>query len=552
MVNISGDTKTDLLVGDEPTASSSGGKPTAGPPFWLLGNRIVFTNWTFVFQGYSRWEDQKGRNVSVVGDLGPTEARLVPAGCNPSGIRLCVHPAKPCGPLLQLDQPWNKGGAIGTLLHDQGVYRAWIATGWGDLQLASPGKRPENAMCYMESRDGYEWTCPPRDTVSFEVQAQHDVVFSTHCFIGGGLTVFHDPVGAPGERYKIAAEWNSWDPEVIAHYERRWPADLDPRAKRDDSELILGILGAVSPDGLHWTVLPEPLVVTHCDTQLVGTYNVHRGEYVVYTREYVDLPCKNAPKTYDAGRMVQYARRAIGATRSRGFRHFPLPELVLQADLSMRPSEVLYTNCYTTIPGAPEHHLMFPAVWDLCHHDETYIRMASSPDGLLWQFLPGDPVLNTGAFGQWDGGCVYTHPNLTELPNGDWVLPYTGYDVPHKYPRVRARRNTGYAVWPKGRLVSLKSDVQGRFETVPVVPPGKKLFINALTRRAGHIRVEALDRQGRPIPGREQSNCVPLFGDLHWAPVCWSHHDDLGIDPGDEVSLRFDLDHAEIFGLEFR
>ncbi len=100
MVNISGDTKTDLLVGDEPTASSSGGKPTAGPPFWLLGNRIVFTNWTFVFQGYSRWEDQKGRNVSVVGDLGPTEARLVPAGCNPSGIRLCVHPAKPCGPVV--------------------------------------------------------------------------------------------------------------------------------------------------------------------------------------------------------------------------------------------------------------------------------------------------------------------------------------------------------------------------------------------------------------------------------------------------------------------
>lgn len=527
-------------------------RPFPGPPTRLLGHRLGFTNWTFVSQGMSQWRDRAGANVSVVGDLGPDEAVLAPAAWNPAGVRLALYPARPTGPLLELSEAWDRAGALGTLLHDGGVYRAWVATGWGDLQLARPGERPNNAVCYMESDDGYTWRQPRCGTVEFDGSKDHNVVFNTHCFVGGGLTVFRDPVADPSERYKIVAEWNSWDAETIARYERKWPHDIDPRARRGDVDLVMGVLGAVSPDGLEWTVLPEPLAETHCDTQLVGTYNAHLGEYVIYTRDYVDLPMDEEAAEYDPGRMVRYTRRAVGALRSRDFRHFPLPEVVLQADPSMRPSEVLYTNAYTTMPGAPEQHLMFPAVWDLCHHDETRIRVASSYNGLLWQFLPGEPVLETGAFGSWDGGCVFAHPNLVELPNGDWVLPYTGYDVPHKYPRVRARRNTGYAVWPGGRMISIKADLEGRFETIPVVPPGKELYINALTRRAGHIRVEAAGADGRVLPGRALADCTPLFGDLHRQRVTWKEHDDLGISKGEPVSLRFDMNHAEIFGLEFR
>lgn len=527
-------------------------KPLYGPPYKLQGNRIVFTNWSFVLQGLSIWQDPTGQHVGVKGNIGPKEGFLKPVRYNPSGITLALYPARSEGPLLHLDQPWDRHGAIGTILHEDGLYRAWVATGWGDLHLADPAARPSNALCYMESRDGYEWYAPQCGTVDIDGHRNHNVVMKTHCFIGGGLSVFRDPIAPPEERYKIVAEANDWDPSHIADFERRFPHRVDPRAKRNDAKIILGMKGAVSPDGLQWTLLEDPLVVCHCDTQLVGTYNPTRGEYIIYTRDYVDLPYGGDPAHYRSSDMVLYARRAIAATCSRDFRQFPLPQLVLQADLAMRPSEVLYTNCYTSIPGAPDHHLMFPAVWDLCHHDETHLSVASSFDGLLWQFIPGEPVLFTGAFGRWDGGCIFAHPNLFELPNGDWALPYTGYDVPHKYPRVQAKRNTGYAVWPKGRMVSVKAAYEGQFETVRLLPPGKQLFINALTRRAGHIRVEVVTSNNQVIPGREMENCVPLFGDLQWQRVTWKEHDDLGIEPGEALALRFHLNQAEIFGLEFR
>lgn len=39
---------------------------------------------------------------------------------------------------------------------------------------------------------------------------------------------------------------------------------------------------------------------------------------------------------------------------------------------------------------------------------------------------------------------------------GDFVLPYAGYDAPHKYPRGNATRGTGYIRWEKGRIIGLE------------------------------------------------------------------------------------------------
>ncbi len=527
-------------------------KRTSGVPYELLGNRIVFTNYFFVSQGSSRWRNAAGDDVTVVGDEGPYDAKLQPAACNPWGIRLKTYPAETAENVLQLDEPWEREGAMGALLRDDGLYRAWIATGWGDLQIFKPGQRPNHYITYRESDDGYHWRAPKCGQFEHDSSKENNIVFETSCFIGGGCSVFRDPVGAPEERYKLVAECYSWTPEQVARYQERWPEDIDARAFREDVNLIMGVRGAVSPDGITWREHDTPLVITHCDTQLICTFNANLGEYVLYTRDYADLPRSERGRPYSAIDMVSSARRSVGIMRSKRFDHFPLPDVALQASPAMRPSEVLYTNCYTTIPGAPEHHLMFPAVWDLCHHDETWIALATSHDGLLWQYASQEPVLETGTFGQWNGGCIYTHPNLTELPNGDWVMPYTGFNVPHKYPRSKAERQTGYARWPQGRLISLKAEQSGQFETIPVLPPGKRLYINAKTRRAGYIRVAAYRGTGEVIPGREMENAALLFGDLHWTPVCWKEQNDLGLAPEEDVVLRFELKEAEIFGLEFR
>ena len=110
---------------------------------------------------------------------------------------------------------------------------------------------------------------------------------------------------------------------------------------------------------------------------------------------------------------------------------------------------------------------MFPTLWHM-RDDTTSVILASSHDGKLWHYVPGPAVLTTGPFGAWDGGCVFAHPNLLELSDGSFVLPYTGYNFPHKYPRGQFKFAPGYAVWPKGRLVALEALERGEFATVSV------------------------------------------------------------------------------------
>jgi hypothetical protein len=241
-------------------------------------------------------------------------------------------------------------------------------------------------------------------------------------------------------------------------------------------------------------------------------------------------------------------RRAIGRAESDNFREFPLSEMILQAGADMAPTDTYYTNCKTTIPGAPDHHLLFPAVYHQAD-DTTSIEIFSSNDSKMWSKLPGSPVLTTNTVGQWDGGCVFTFPSLVELPDGSWALPYTGYRYPHKYPRGAWGYDVGLAVWPKGRLIALEAPESGEFATVAFIPPGKKLLVNALTDRVGHILIEACDVQG--LPGRKFDDARPVIGDQHRSPVTWKGGDDLGIKDNEAVTLRFRMSKSKLFGIDF-
>ena len=121
---------------------------------------------------------------------------------------------------------------------------------------------------------------------------------------------------------------------------------------------------------------------------------------------------------------------------------------------------------------------MFPAVWNASIDDSTRIVMASSYDGQNWYWVPGGDLLETAEYGQWNGGCIWAEPNLIEFPNGDWALPYSAHNVPHKYPRGQRQGGLGYAVWPKGRMVALEAAARGQFTLMPVILPGRVLRIS--------------------------------------------------------------------------
>jgi hypothetical protein len=126
------------------------------------------------------------------------------------------------------------------------------------------------------------------------------------------------------------------------------------------------------------------------------------------------------------------------------------------------------------------------------------------------------------------------------------MLPYLAHNVPHKYPRGQQKAGLGYAVWPKARLVALEAKGQGRFTMMPIMAPGRTLKINANTKRTGGIRVEVVGASNRSF-----EECTPVFGDQFWTTVQWKDETDLGFEKGEPVTLRFKLDQAEIYGLQF-
>jgi len=518
-----------------------------GEPYQLLGNRIVFTNWFYVRPGFGQWHDSDGKPLSWQ-DFDPARdpntITFKEVNDIPTGIELLAQPAQHLGPVITPQHPWEQNGiGFATVIQDGDIFKAWC------LCVSAEKKR---FMAYYTSTDGINWQRPDLGIIEYQGSKKNNLTSLDpedrgDAFWGWG--VYKDPSATPAERYK-ATKAAKISLEAFADYLKRFP-DFDPRADRVGAWHV--VLGAVSPDGLNWTILPDPISVEHSDTQPVLYYDQQIKKYVMYTRQQmVGNFAENAPgKWQTLGSWATPSRRSIGRTVSDTFHHFQPSELIITPGPQLPPSDCYYNNSRTSIPSAPDHHLMFPAVYHL-NDDTTTIVLASSCDGKIWQFLPGPPVLDTPEFGPWNGGCIFTHPDLIELPNGSFALPYTGHKFPHKFPRGQFPFLPGYAVWPKGRIVALQAAAHGSFATIAFMPPGKKLLINATTKRAGSILVEVVQLAGQtPIPGHSFADSIAITGDQHWQPVTWRQSDELGYEPGSAIFLRFKMDQAKIFGLQF-
>lgn len=478
-----------------------------GAPYALPGRRITFTDWYYIQPGDLDWVDAEGTSVYVDGNSGLNEARHVGISA-PQGIRIEAKKPTVVGPFDNM--PYR------TILQDGGVFKGWTSTE------------------YYESSDGMAW----EKKALLELDALHE---------DGVHHVFLDPAGPANERFK--AVWvGHITREAFERYRAARPEDWEPRALflSGEKDEVTCLRGSVSPDGIRWTTLPEPLVVEYSDTLNTAYYDTAVRKYVIYTR-YWSIGPRAAELPPDIrNSWTGFGRRAIGRTESADFRAFPPSEMILEPSPSMLPSEALYTNGRTTVPGNPDQHLMFPAVWNASIDDTTRIVMASSHDGKVWYWTPGGDLLQTAPFGAWNGGCIWTNPNLLELPNGDWALPYLAHNVPHKYPRGQRVGGMGYAIWPKGRLTALVAEEQGAFTLMPFLAPGRTLTLNVSTRRTGWIKVEVAGVEGRTF-----AECIPILGDQAAAPVHWKNAADLGKSPGEPVTLRIQMYQAELFGLDF-
>ena len=505
-------------------------------PYKLAGRRLVFTNWFYVRTGHFHWTGEEGESVFMdqSAKLAEDEAQFVPYDF-PYGISLFAEPAEKEIPIIATDKPWDRWGIrLGTLLHENGKYRLWGNCNSDNLH---------SRACYFESKDGIHWEKPDLGYMEYEGSKKNNLLPP-----GTAISVFSDPHGPPAERYKSVGHSKITLEEFNKKYRKQRPWSY--YALELDAPMVHVMVGAVSPDGFFWKWLKEPIGFEHADTQTMGYYDARLEKYVIYTRSHMvgdRAPGIPYPKEKFHQRV---ARRAISRIESEDFRQLPLSVNIIETESDMHPAEQFYTNCYTTIPGAPDHHLMFPTLY---HYgdDDTDLLLYASYNGLNWHRMTGPPVFADQPYGEPDGGCFFASPNLVERTNGDWILPYNGYNVPHKYPRGAYRFEPGLLVWPKGRLCGIEAGEVGEFATVAFVLPGETLKINALTQRAGYIKVELVEFDGKAVPGYTFEECDPIIGNHHYTPVTWKGKKGLGEDPGTPVWFRFKMKMAKLYGLEF-
>ncbi len=538
-----------------------------GEPVELRSNFIYFTSWKYVRQGGFRWRIQHApdateaeRNVGawLAGD-GTRPARFELSDM-PRGIRLAAQKAEKV--------PFQPG-QLAAQVFDQGKYKTWYSLDpcaapepFSSKDQILPGHNAH--ICYAESDDGLTWEIPKLGLHQYAGNKDNNIVFrgdlngSVRGFHGG--SVFVDP-SSVDERYKMIYLGTITDQEWD-DFAALYPDEVDTMARRRDVggyRCVVAVFGAVSADGIHWQLLDEPLMIQHADTLNTCSYDVDRKQYVAYVRAWQVNPKATAARG-DPDSWIGVGRRSIGRSVSSDFRHFSKPEIVFSTGAEMAPSHLFYTNGKTTLPGVADNHVMFPWIWEL-ESDGGSTWLLSSADGVFWSRVPGGPVVEAGIAGSSDGGYVVASGALLEYPGDRWGITYGGNPIPHKYPgRDPEKRQglfpgvpgvSGMATWPKGRLVALECDQEGRFATVAVIPRGKRIRLNATVKPTGHIKVAVrLLGRGDDVPGRSFEDADRLVGDGLAMPVTWRRESELKHE-GAPVILRFQLRQAKLFGIEF-
>jgi hypothetical protein len=136
------------------------------------------------------------------------------------------------------------------------------------------------------------------------------------------------------------------------------------------------------------------------------------------------------------------------------------------------------------------------------------------------------------------GGCC--------LVVGDRLHFYVG-GRSDNYSNPNAMRNVGLATLRRDGFASLEAGAAGGSLTTRSVRfSGRHLFVNA-NARAGELRVEVLDQDGRTITPFTTARCIPVRADKTLSAVSWKGAKDLSRLAGKPVRFRFQLQNASLY-----
>ena len=456
----------------------------------------------------------------------------------PHGVKIVAHrPRMDSGPFLRQDQPWESSVSQASVVQEDGLFRVYY-------RVQAPGEgrgRPSGSMlAYAESEDGLTWTKPNLGLIDVDGSKDNNFVYGLDIARGRPIltgSVFKDQnADAPDEeRYKLIA---------------RVP---DPAGQES-------IQGALSPDGIRWRTLKDPIIPAYfSDTLNVADFDPRRGQYVGYFRGWTK---------FRRGKL--HGRRTIAYSETENFPSWPTPWTILAPDMNDGADTDIYTNSYTQVPGA-DAYVMFPAFYQR-NIDVMEVHMMVSRDGLHCQRPLRAPIIPLGTPESPGVGSMAVGRGMISRRQGEWSVPVSltpwTHNESHYAESGAARRKSHlyFASWRQDGFTSLEAESYGEFTTVPFTFEGSHLQVNAWTRFGGGITVEVADpsgeAMGRFADGKEAVDAAtvegmsfedsdPITGDHLSHTVTWRGGSDLSAWTGRPIRLRFRMRRARLHSLQF-
>jgi len=419
-------------------------------------------------------------------------------------LTLKLHSPVPREVAIQADRP-NETPTLfdPVVIKDIDLYRMWYRTNFDE---------PPYYTGYAESHDGIHWKKPSLHLIKYSGSTDNNLLWKSGRSEGYALSIFKDGnENAPDtERYKGIA------------------------VSKD------GIVGLVSPDGIHWKKLQqEPIIVGPEGDKAFDSHNIAFWDaahecYVAYLRGW------------------RGGIRGIRRSLSNDFRHWSELQYL---DLGDSPPEHLYKNATTPYYRRPDIYFMFPKrflperKFDP-HHPYSGLSdivFMFSRDGLYWdrRFMegfirPGRDLKN------WHERAIEVGSGLVPTNDGEMSLyMVANYRTPSVHIRRMALREDGF--------VSVHASYAGGEMTTKLLTfEGGELVINYSTSAAGSIRVEIQDAEGKPIPSFVYAESTEIYGDELERVVTWSGNPDLSQLAGKPVHLRFVMKDADLYSIRFR
>jgi hypothetical protein len=184
----------------------------------------------------------------------------------------------------------------------------------------------------------------------------------------------------------------------------------------------------------------------------------------------------------------------------------------------------------------------------------TALMLGYSRDGFHWSRPDRAAFIDASRRDDWERGYIQSVGGVCAVVGDQLWFYYIGFQGNPKMREPGLLKNgmyangaTGLAILRRDGFVSMSAGRrEGVLTTRPVSFAGGHLFVN-VNCPDGVLRVEVLDRNGRPLGPFSRENCRPVAADSTIHPVRWAGDSSLAALAGRTVRFRFHLTRGDLY-----